>query len=1116
MAIHSKFNADIGADISKFMRNLATVDKKIKDMASGVDVDVRADISNFMLRAATVQSTAATIASSNPTVNIDANITEFQQQAAQLQALITGFSQDVEINVNGDITDLERALQEVNAQIAELNNNSTIDINGNNSNFNNAANSVNRQTNSLGRRITEARIGADIGSFESRMVEVARALEQAGDTVTPQIELEMTRFTRDIVEVQDRMREIARSTADPQVEAHIAGFMAQMAAVQAQLDVVTREHDVDIRVDAGGASARLAALWLQIKALTVKDFVVGIKARWANYQAVMGAMAAFSRNFSEIAGMVSRGLLIAISPAIVPILASVVGLLGNLGPMLGTIAGSSFALVGAFAAAGFGAMGFAAVAVPSISGVIKKAGELKKLEEKIAAADTWEERNKLMKEQQAILDGMSGAQKSASEALTAFKDNYKELVTAMESQVLKVFEGGLKGITGVLTLARPMIRNATEAMGSLMDAFNRNLEAQDVKDFFTFLAKSAGPALITVGKAVGNFMMGLFNMFIAFLPLSVDTQNGFLAMSESFRTWAAGLGESKKFQAFIDYTKENMPKIRSIFSDAIQGMINMFGGFSGSSSEMMTSLQSLIERFKNWSATISENRGFQNFLDYFKTNGPVVVSTIAEIVKFIVNLGIAAAPIGEQLLSMVTSFIGWTNSMMQAYPLIGKVAVGAVVLIGVFLAALPVLVGINALTGGFITTLIRMAATWTLAAAKMAAGWLVAMGPIGWVIIAVAALAVIIYKYWDEISAWTSKAWGSVSTAATGAIDKIMLWIQTKFPAIYTVIQAYMKMAKEVISAALDLIKGTFSNVLSYLKALVKGDFEGMKLAVTNQMELIKSTISRIWDAVKSYITTALSKILSVVITKFAEIVSSVSEIMANAKEKINAKWDEIKSAAAEKLAQLIVSVASFFVELVSTVAQYMADAVTTVSDFVGEMPGVVIGFVGDMVSAGASLVGGVIEGIKSKISEGLGVIGGLATSLISRFKSDTDTHSPSRAFQDIAKWFAPGIVKGIEQTSNQAYRAVTTLSTGLTGAFNPAFAMADMRASAQLDTSINRADMGVVRKSFAAEISPVEIEQPDMFLVVDGRALGKVVAGPVREENEMYEGIIKMTRGGL
>src|SRR5690606_40557799 len=210
MATAPKFEAVIDADISRFMRKAATIDKTIRDMASGVIVDIGADISGFMRRAATVENTIVDIERENPTIIIDANTRDFT-----------------------------RATREVN-----------------------------KQTDKLSRRITEARIGADIGSFESRMVEVSRALAEAGETVTPRIEADITEFTRDITQVQDRLREIARSTADPQVEADIAGFMAQMAAVQTQLDIVTREHDVDIRADTGSARARLALLMLQIRGMT--------------------------------------------------------------------------------------------------------------------------------------------------------------------------------------------------------------------------------------------------------------------------------------------------------------------------------------------------------------------------------------------------------------------------------------------------------------------------------------------------------------------------------------------------------------------------------------------------------------------------------------------------------------------------------------------------------------------------------------------------------------------------------------------------------------------------------------------------------------------------------
>ncbi|MEU5769794.1 hypothetical protein ABZ782_28155 [Streptomyces asoensis] len=55
-----------------------------------------------------------------------------------------------------------------------------------------------------------------------------------------------------------------------------------------------------------------------------------------------------------------------------------------------------------------------------------------------------------------------------------------------------------------------------------------------------------------------------------------------------------------------------------------------------------------------------------------------------------------------------------------------------------------------------------MAARAVAWAAVMAAQWLIAMGPIGWIILAVAGLVTLIVLYWDQIKAWTLAAWNWV------------------------------------------------------------------------------------------------------------------------------------------------------------------------------------------------------------------------------------------------------------------------------------------------------------------------------------------------------------------
>ncbi len=46
--------------------------------------------------------------------------------------------------------------------------------------------------------------------------------------------------------------------------------------------------------------------------------------------------------------------------------------------------------------------------------------------------------------------------------------------------------------------------------------------------------------------------------------------------------------------------------------------------------------------------------------------------------------------------------------------------------------------------------------------ARMAAAWVIAMGPVGWVIAAIVGLGILIWKNWDKIVKWTTQAWGWV------------------------------------------------------------------------------------------------------------------------------------------------------------------------------------------------------------------------------------------------------------------------------------------------------------------------------------------------------------------
>lgn len=314
--------------------------------------------------------------------------------------------------------------------------------------------------------------------------------------------------------------------------------------------------------------------------------------------------------------------------------------------------------------------------------------------------------------------------------------------------------------------------------------------------------------------------------------------------------------------------------------------------------------------------------------------------------------------------------------------------------------------GMIATSAVFVAKWVFMGAQALLAAARMAAAWLIAMGPVGWVIATVVGLAILIIANWDKISAWTSTTWSKVSS-----------WISEK------------------------------------------------------------------WSEIKQNTSEAASNIWNTVKEKFTSIVSSVQEKMSAAREAISSKWEEIKSAAASKLAQLVASVATFFSQLVSKVREKMSEAVSTLSSKVGEMPGKVLSFVGAMLSAGSDLVSGLINGIKNMAGAAIEAISGVVGGVISKAKSLLNINSPSRVFSEFGGFISEGLANGVSDKAKLAVDNVASMANAMTNAFNPQMELANMNASANLDTSVSRADMGVVRKSFAAEIDSGDDTQPAIYV---------------------------------
>ncbi|MDX3024076.1 phage tail tape measure protein [Streptomyces acidiscabies] len=145
-----------------------------------------------------------------------------------------------------------------------------------------------------------------------------------------------------------------------------------------------------------------------------------------------------------------------------------------------------------------------------------------------------------------------------------------------------------------------------------------------------------------------------------------------------------------------------------------------------------------------------------------------------------------------------------------------------------------------------------MAARAVVWAATMAAQWLIAMGPIGWVIAAVIALVAVVVANWDTVKKWTLAAWNWVVARLVWARD-FMVRAFLNWTLIGLIIKHWDGIKSATVSRAMALvawvrglpgrISGALGNLGSLLVGKGKAVVQGLWSGISSMGGWIKSKI---------------------------------------------------------------------------------------------------------------------------------------------------------------------------------------------------------------------------------------------------------------------------------
>lgn len=437
-------------------------------------------------------------------------------------------------------------------------------------------------------------------------------------------------------------------------------------------------------------------------------------------------------------------------------------------------------------------------------------------------------------------------------ALDRLKSSWEGLIAQNQAAIFNTMTNGINTARFALNTLNPFLtKTATQIETASGKMLDWAKNSANAKKAFDIL-NTQGPKIFQhLLNATQSFVNGSTALFNKLSPLYGWAAKGFANMAKSFDNWANSVQGSKAINGFIEYTKTNLPIVGSIFGNVFKGIISLFQAFSGHSHNVLVGIKNVTKGFAEWSEGLKKSDGFKQFVQYLEVNGPKVWTLIKNITSTLWGLAKGMAPVGAAVLSMSGAFFKWTATMTNAHPIIGKLLGIMTALGGVtLLAAKPILLLRGALLG--------------------AAGATKLFGNAG----AIAALktklvtaATIVWTTVSKGAALATRGLGLAIRFMTGPIG----WVITIVGLLVAGIMHLWKTNATFRDAVIGIwnsIKSAAIATFGFLKPYIVGIWNGIKTASIWIWNTLKSAAVATWNGIKFAVQNpmqALKNVLSAI-----------------------------------------------------------------------------------------------------------------------------------------------------------------------------------------------------------------------------------------------------------
>ncbi|HDH5613582.1 TPA: terminase [Staphylococcus aureus] len=789
----------------------------------------------------------------------------------------------------------------------------------------------------------------------------------------------MAKIMANIRDFQNNVRKAQRlaKTAVPNeietdVKADISRFQRALQRAKAMAQK-WREHNVKIDGNNSPLKRAITSARTMLATLHTKTVKVNFDTRGmtkaqiltkalnkslTEYGEKMDALASKIRTFGTIFAQQVKGLMIASIQALIPVIAGLVPAIMAVLNSVGVLGGGVLGLAGAFSIAGAGAVAFGSMAISAIK--MLKDGTLQ-----------------VTKETQAYQSALNGV-----------KTTWQDIIKQNQAQIFNTLANGLNTIKTALIALKPFISGVAQSMEQASQKVLKWAQnSQTAQKFFNMMNTTGVKTFDALLSAAGRFGDGLVNVFTQLAPLFLWVANGLDSLGQKFQNWANSVAGQNAIQAFIEYTKTNLPKLGQIFGNVFSGIGNLMIAFGQNSSNIFDWLVKLTSQFRAWSEQVGQSQGFKDFISYVQENGPTIMQLIGNIVKALVAFGTAMAPIASKLLDFITNLAGFIAKLFETHPAVAQIIGVMGILGGVFWALMaPIAAVSSVLSNVFSMTLLNVVKrildlTRITGLVSKAFGLLAgAFTSVSWPVLAVIAvigafigILVYLWKTNENFRKTITESWNGIKTAVSGAIQGVVDWLtqlwgkiqstlQPIIPILQMLGQIFMQVLGvlvigiitnvmniiqglwtlitiafqaigTVISVAVQIIVGLFTALIQLLTGDFSGAWETIKTTVTNVLDTIWQYMQSVWESIIGFLTGVMNRTLSMFGTSWSQIWSTISNFVSSIWNTVTSWFSRVASSVAEKMGQALNFIITKGSEWVSNIWNTVTSFASKVAD---------------------------------------------------------------------------------------------------------------------------------------------------------------------------------------